>query len=202
MRNIKLHSKALFPVGSAILTLVAVGAFSLRNTDAWQWLGEPKTVLIFEGVLGMFVGIAAGWTLRHESSARRLGKEALRDCQARYRMLLDEVQHYAIFTLDPHGMVVSWNSGAERIKGYTAEQRSALFQCAWNAGVRRNPQNRNSVPRTLCGVSLPEIALSRHSNTLIPGLSGRRVLTYNARLDASPRSSVAHIVFAQDRLVT
>jgi len=37
-------------------------------------------------------------------------------------MLLDGVQDYAIFMLDPRGQVVSWNAGAERIKGYTAEQ--------------------------------------------------------------------------------
>jgi PAS domain S-box-containing protein len=37
-------------------------------------------------------------------------------------MLLDEVQDYAIFMLDPQGMVISWNAGAERIKGYRSEQ--------------------------------------------------------------------------------
>ena len=37
-------------------------------------------------------------------------------------MLLDEVQDYAIFSLDPQGMVISWNAGAERIKGYRGEQ--------------------------------------------------------------------------------
>jgi len=36
-------------------------------------------------------------------------------------MLLDEVQDYAIFTLDPQGMVITWNAGAERIKGYKGE---------------------------------------------------------------------------------
>ena len=37
-------------------------------------------------------------------------------------MLLDGVQDYAIFMLDPQGKVVSWNAGAERIKGYRAEE--------------------------------------------------------------------------------
>src|SRR6202051_4476404 len=51
-----------------------------------------------------------------------LAEEALRECEEKYRMLLDEVQDYAIFMLDPQGMVVSWNAGAERIKGYRGEQ--------------------------------------------------------------------------------
>ena len=44
-------------------------------------------------------------------------------------MLLDGVQDYAIYLLDPQGKVVSWNVGAERIKGYKAEgdYRPQLF---------------------------------------------------------------------------
>jgi PAS domain S-box-containing protein len=39
-----------------------------------------------------------------------------------FRLLVDAVRDYAIFLLDPDGRVVSWNAGAERIKGYTAEE--------------------------------------------------------------------------------
>src|SRR3954451_22718038 len=38
-----------------------------------------------------------------------------------YRLLVEAVVDYAIFLLDPEGRVSSWNAGAERIKGYTAE---------------------------------------------------------------------------------
>src|SRR5437870_646344 len=37
-----------------------------------------------------------------------------------YRLLVNEVRDYAIFMLDPLGMVVTWNLGAERLEGYTA----------------------------------------------------------------------------------
>jgi PAS domain S-box-containing protein len=56
------------------------------------------------------------------AAAQDLADRALRDCEEKYRMLLDEVRDYAIFMLDPHGTVVSWNAGAERIKGYRGEQ--------------------------------------------------------------------------------
>src|ERR1700674_1219979 len=56
------------------------------------------------------------------AKAPDLAEEALRECEEKYRMLLDEVQDYAIFMLDPQGMIVSWNAGAERIKGYKGEQ--------------------------------------------------------------------------------
>jgi PAS domain S-box-containing protein len=39
-----------------------------------------------------------------------------------YRLLVESVQDYAIFALDPTGHVLSWNAGAERIKGYTRDE--------------------------------------------------------------------------------
>src|SRR4051812_32683814 len=39
-----------------------------------------------------------------------------------YEQLVQSVVDYAIFMLDPEGHVSSWNPGAERIKGYTAEE--------------------------------------------------------------------------------
>jgi PAS domain S-box-containing protein len=45
-----------------------------------------------------------------------------REKELRYRMLVEGVTDYAIFFLDPTGIVTSWNSGAERIKGYKGEE--------------------------------------------------------------------------------
>ena len=42
--------------------------------------------------------------------------------QGLYRLLVDSVRDYAIFALDPTGHVLSWNAGAERFKGYTANE--------------------------------------------------------------------------------
>jgi PAS domain S-box-containing protein len=49
-------------------------------------------------------------------------EEALRESEERYQMLLDGIQDHAIFMMDPTGQILSWNSGAERINGYTAEE--------------------------------------------------------------------------------
>jgi len=39
-----------------------------------------------------------------------------------FQQLVDAVTDYAIYMLDPEGRVVTWNSGAERFKGYTADE--------------------------------------------------------------------------------
>ena len=44
------------------------------------------------------------------------------ESEDRYRLLVESVQDYAIFALDPTGHVVTWNAGAKRLKGYTASE--------------------------------------------------------------------------------
>ena len=53
---------------------------------------------------------------------RRMQEEILRQSEERFRLLVEGVQDYAIFLLDNDGRVASWNAGAERIKGYAAEE--------------------------------------------------------------------------------
>ena len=48
--------------------------------------------------------------------------EAVAERSGLYRLLVESVRDYGIFVLDPTGHVASWNEGAERIKGYTAEE--------------------------------------------------------------------------------
>src|SRR6266700_2336352 len=53
---------------------------------------------------------------------RKLAERILRDNEERLRLLVQGVQKYAIFQLDPVGHVLSWNSSAERLKGYSSEE--------------------------------------------------------------------------------
>jgi PAS domain S-box-containing protein len=47
---------------------------------------------------------------------------ALQKSEEQFRLLVQSVTDYAIFMLDPKGIVTNWNAGARRIKGYTAEE--------------------------------------------------------------------------------
>ncbi|MET0311093.1 MAG: PAS domain S-box protein [Burkholderiaceae bacterium] len=53
---------------------------------------------------------------------RRRHEEALRESERRFRMLVEGVTEYAIFMLDTRGHIQSWNAGAQRINGYTADE--------------------------------------------------------------------------------
>jgi PAS domain S-box-containing protein len=49
-------------------------------------------------------------------------REVLRQSEERFRLLVEGVKDYAIFMLDPHGYITTWNEGARRIKGYEAQE--------------------------------------------------------------------------------
>ncbi len=64
----------------------------------------------------------AGRALPAGAADRGQGPERLRADEEHFRLLVEGVKDYAIFLLDPQGRVISWNAGAERIKGYKAEE--------------------------------------------------------------------------------
>ena len=49
-------------------------------------------------------------------------ERALRDNEERLRLIIEGVKDYGIFALDRNGHVITWNAGAERIKGYTEQE--------------------------------------------------------------------------------
>ncbi len=55
-------------------------------------------------------------------SVQRTVEEELRQSEERLQLLVDAVQDYAIFMLDPDGLIASWNTGAQRLKGWTAAE--------------------------------------------------------------------------------
>jgi PAS domain S-box-containing protein len=88
----------------------------LRKDGERFWAHIVLTAIQHEG------GLLGYSKVTQDISARRLTEEALRRSEERYRSLIASVQDYAILALDPDGAVVSWNAGAERIKGYRAEE--------------------------------------------------------------------------------
>jgi len=53
---------------------------------------------------------------------RRHAEHQIRESEERFRLLVEGVKDYALFQLDPGGHVMSWNTGAERLKGYSAKE--------------------------------------------------------------------------------
>jgi PAS domain S-box-containing protein len=68
---------------------------------------------------GEMVGFAK---VTRDLTERRKQAEALRRSEERFSLMVSAVRDYGIFMLDPQGHIASWNEGAQRIKGYTAQE--------------------------------------------------------------------------------
>ena len=68
---------------------------------------------------GKLIGFAK---VTRDITERQLAQQTLLESEQRYRRLVEAVVDYAIFQLDPNGGSSTWNTGAERIKGYTADE--------------------------------------------------------------------------------
>jgi len=66
-------------------------------------------------------GVLVTAAIRDVTERKRV-EEALRQSQERFQTLVEEVKDYAIFMLDPKGRILSWNQGAQKIKGYAADE--------------------------------------------------------------------------------
>jgi len=123
--------------------------FSRFYTEEDRAAGLPARVLKIAAEEGKFE--AEGWRVRRDGSRfwahvvvdpirdldgnligyakvtrdlteRKRAEEALRQSEEQFRLLVQGVTDYAIYMLNPEGIVTSWNAGAERIKGYQAHE--------------------------------------------------------------------------------
>jgi PAS domain-containing protein len=87
-----------------------------------HYVSQTKTILLYGTLLGVLIAGLAAWSAMRDNSKRTAAEESFHKSEEKYRKLIDGIHDHAIFMLDPQGRVASWNAGAERIKGYTAEE--------------------------------------------------------------------------------
>jgi PAS domain S-box-containing protein len=106
----------------ALETAARVGRFEsegwrVRKDGSRFWaLAVVDAVRDSDGKLVGFAKVTRDMTERRSEQTKMLESER------RFRHLVEAVVDYAIFQLDAEGIVATWNAGAERIKGYTADE--------------------------------------------------------------------------------
>jgi PAS domain S-box-containing protein len=119
-----LKAKASMDVIRAKYAYFDSGEMLLRN----QYLQKVNTGYLMASVtcfliaFGGGIGIAGLFRRQKRLSAVWVEQEELRRSDESLRRMVWGVKDYAILMLDPEGMVVTWNEGAERIKGFRAEE--------------------------------------------------------------------------------
>lgn len=89
----------------------------LRKDGSRFWANVVITALRDDA--GELLGFSK---ITRDLTERRQHEEDLRRSEERFRLVVETVVDYAIFMLDPNGVVLTWNAGAERINGYAAQE--------------------------------------------------------------------------------
>jgi PAS domain S-box-containing protein len=89
----------------------------LRKDGTRFWANVTITAVHDDS--GQLAGFAK---VTRDMTERRAYEEELRASEERFRLMVEGVRDYAIFMLDPAGVVRSWNAGAQAIKGYEARE--------------------------------------------------------------------------------
>jgi CHASE3 domain sensor protein len=101
----------------------------LRTAETKRLLSQTEPLLLFGTALGLLLAAAVGWSAQRDNSARGRAEGALGDSEEKYRMLLDGIQDYAIFMLDPPGpchQLECWSRTDQRVHCRT-DCRAQLF---------------------------------------------------------------------------
>ena len=94
-----------------------VEGWRVRNDDTRFWAAIAIEPL--RNDRGELLGFTE---IVRDITERQVVQDALRQSEREFRLLVDSVVDYAIYMLDPSGIIINWNAGAERLKGYTADE--------------------------------------------------------------------------------
>ena len=105
---------------AVVATADGHGPFAAATSTDALWMLD--TFLAVVAVTALILAAVVSERDEVQKALRDANLADLRASEERFRMLVDGVSDYAIFILDVEGRVVSWNAGAERIKGYAAHE--------------------------------------------------------------------------------
>ncbi len=117
----------VFGTGPGLLaTLLAASCtalLSIRMAEPDTGLVAPDVIALLTFLLvGAAISVFCGIMQRGRRRSRTVLERALRDSEHRFNAMMEAVEDYAIFMLDPSGRVLGWNAAAERIKGWPGQE--------------------------------------------------------------------------------
>ncbi len=108
--------------GAALATAAREGRF---EAEGWRLRKDGSRFwahAILDAIRGEDRAIIGFAKITRDITERKERERALRDSERRFQLLVNSVDDYAIYMLDLHGRITTWNAGARRFKGYEADE--------------------------------------------------------------------------------
>jgi len=145
-----IHARFFIPV--AIIVPVSLGLLRLFGYWAGIFSTEFGVAILVSSIIIVFVGTI--WYTARQLNNRDLQNLAiaadLAATERRHQLLVNSIHDYAIFMLDKYGHIATWNTGAEKIKGYSSEEiigRPISIFYTPEDNAKAEPQNNLAMAR-------------------------------------------------------
>ena len=104
------------------IPIIFLSAIDTLETDVYRGAAKGAVDYLFKPVVPEVLKAKVSVFVDLFHMNERLKRKAVEQSEERFRLLVESMQDYAIFMLDPDGRVTSWNAGAERIEGFHQEE--------------------------------------------------------------------------------
>ena len=106
--------------------IIFISAIDTLESDVFRGVASGAVDYLFKPVVPQVLQTKVAVFVDLFQMNERLKQQAVRQSEERFRLIVESLQDYAVFMMNPEGRVTLWNRGAERIWGW--EQNEVLGQ--------------------------------------------------------------------------
>jgi len=130
--------------------IIFISAIDTLESDVFRGVASGAVDYLFKPVVPQVLQTKVSVFVDLFQMNERLKQQAIRQSEERFRLIVESLQDYAVFMLNPEGRVTLWNRGAERMWGW--EQNEVLgqpFACLYSAEDQAANQPDHALPQTI-----------------------------------------------------
>ena len=102
--------------------IIFLSAIDTLESDIFRGVASGAVDYLFKPVVPQVLKAKVSVFVDLFRMNEQLKQQAIRQSEERFRLVVDSLQDYAVFMMDPEGRVSSWNRGAERIGGWKQQE--------------------------------------------------------------------------------
>ena len=104
------------------IPIIFLSAIDTLEDDVYKGVASGAVDYLFKPVVSQVLQAKVSVFIDLFRMNERLKQQAVRQTEERFRLVIESLQDYAVFMIDPQGRINMWNVGAERMGGWTQEE--------------------------------------------------------------------------------
>jgi PAS domain S-box-containing protein len=104
------------------IPIIFLSAIDTLEEDVYRGVASGAVDYLFKPVVPQVLQAKVSIFVELFRINEHLKQQAVRKSEEQFRLVIESLQDYAVFTMDPEGRITTWNQGAQRIKGFQSAE--------------------------------------------------------------------------------